>query len=588
MCKKLIYVISFMLILAMSSSALAVPCNWTDLGGDDDWCNLLNWDTGTVPIITDQAEINGAYNVEVSCDATTFRTFLTQSAQLTVKSGGKLSVTNRGWIGHAPGSNCTVTVESGGELATNSGLIWMIGQSGGEGHVNILPGGIVNCGNLWVARHAGGASSLTYDAGLASGDQAGMVIGSAGDATVNMLSGTLNNTGDLYLTQTGGSANLNLFGGVLTCGDLLIGTGDINVVVTDGVLEMAAGQAGELIAAIGNGGITSPGTVYVEDDGVNTTMYAIDHAFNPVPAPYRRSGVPASTYVEFDLPDPNGAGTVTCDLVFSTSAVPILDPNDNLDVIDPNTSVIASGITGIATSSTDVTSYMVVLDTYTWQVVVSDTSPNTDTWYSPVYDFTYANMFPIALINGHYKHDSYIPDHWADEDQYLDIQLSGTDSYDPDGGSITYLWTFDNNVTTTPALLDGSTTSTSPTPVIRVSGFAVETPGSPSGYNDCSNAYWVRLVVNDGTDDSVNDALKNIWMHCSSVNWCRYADASTWIPSEHPADFVDGRPTLYHNLDISPENGVPDKYDRFDCIIGMHDFVELSLNWLADFSSLTD
>jgi hypothetical protein len=54
MCRKLSYLISFVLVLCLVGDAQAVDQNWTGAGGDQFWSTAANWDTGTVPASADR------------------------------------------------------------------------------------------------------------------------------------------------------------------------------------------------------------------------------------------------------------------------------------------------------------------------------------------------------------------------------------------------------------------------------------------------------------------------------------------------------------------------------------------------------
>ena len=56
MCKKTVYLLSFVLVLGSVSSAADIA--WTDLGADHLWSNPENWDPVRVPTLTDEVLID--------------------------------------------------------------------------------------------------------------------------------------------------------------------------------------------------------------------------------------------------------------------------------------------------------------------------------------------------------------------------------------------------------------------------------------------------------------------------------------------------------------------------------------------------
>ena len=49
MFRKMICLVSFVLVLSLVGAVQAGAVNWTDQSGDHNWFTPENWDTGTVP-----------------------------------------------------------------------------------------------------------------------------------------------------------------------------------------------------------------------------------------------------------------------------------------------------------------------------------------------------------------------------------------------------------------------------------------------------------------------------------------------------------------------------------------------------------
>ena len=195
------------------------------------------------------------------------------------------------------------------------------------------------------------------------------------------------------------------------------------------------------------------GTLYVDDSVTTaglTSLFVIDHAFNPVPAPYTITGLEGDVgtiTLSYDAPEPNEiGGTVTCDVVFNT------EPNVTAGVLAGTEihSDLSGDQTGLAVPNGG---SLIIGQTYYWQVVVDDTEPGL--WYSPVWNFTHANRPPTAVMAGDGRFDSWIPDEWAVQE--LDVQLDGTGSSDPEGSALTYQWSIDVNNGDNNCTLDDAT-----------------------------------------------------------------------------------------------------------------------------------
>jgi hypothetical protein len=195
MCKKLIYPISFVLVLGLVCDVQAADVIWTDAGPDHLWSTPTNWDTGTFPTPADTAQIDmlpgpiianeGAVEVyEVSVGDTS-------SGALTV-DGGTLTTTEYIRVGRGAGSNGTLNMISG-TITIGANLI--LGQKG-HGTLNMAGGTITVGGTLQIARKPEATGHVNLDGGIIITNSIVMRrdIGSVG--TMDVTAGTLIINGD--------------------------------------------------------------------------------------------------------------------------------------------------------------------------------------------------------------------------------------------------------------------------------------------------------------------------------------------------------------------------------------------------------
>ena len=204
MCKKLIYFVSFVLVLSLVGDVQAATMTWTDAGPDDLWSTLTNWDSGTVPTSNDKAQISmlpGAIIANEGAVAKEVRIGVGDvgaTGALTV-DGGTLTEVRWFNIAHSNGTNGTLNMNSGAitvsdtlnvgrggssTLNMNGGTITVTGDfqialnAESTGHVN-LDGGIINAGNFVMRSKAGAVGTMDVRGGtlIIDGDQFSTVQG---------------------------------------------------------------------------------------------------------------------------------------------------------------------------------------------------------------------------------------------------------------------------------------------------------------------------------------------------------------------------------------------------------------------------
>jgi fibronectin-binding autotransporter adhesin len=168
---------------------------------------------------------------------------------LSVSGNGSITQTSAVSVGHASGSDGTLTVTGTSASLTGTGLV-IVGDQG-TGALNVENGGTVNLGvdNNNVGLLVGNASAVTGTT---------TVTGTGSSLTVN------SGTGDMVLGN-GGNAFLNIIaGGTVTDGSAFLGEGSTAAAGTVDVSGSGSAWTNNNTLYLGEGGT---GTVTVEDNG---------------------------------------------------------------------------------------------------------------------------------------------------------------------------------------------------------------------------------------------------------------------------------------------------------------------------------
>jgi hypothetical protein len=336
MFRKLIYLVSFVLVLYLVGNVQAANVIWTDAGPDHLWGTPANWDLGTLPSVEDAAKMGMLPGPTIVNEDVVVR-------QVWVGNGG---------IG-------ALTVD-GGTLAT-------------AGHLQL---GRTDHGTLYMI-------SGTVTAGDA------INVGNKASGTLNMIGGTIIINENLMIPQKNVTGHVNLDGGIIITSNLhmrptagSVGTMDVRA----GTLIIDGDELSKVQGYIDNGWITAygvQGTLHLDYDVTNkdkTTLKAT-HMLNPNPA-YGSSVAVTVNQLQWTLTEPNQpGGVVTCDVYFGT------DPD-----IETNPKVVI----GQAVESVSVT--LVPDTTYYWALDLYDSSISTTEPFmlGSIVTFTVENQPPIV------------------------------------------------------------------------------------------------------------------------------------------------------------------------------------------------
>jgi hypothetical protein len=385
MCRKLIYLISFVLLmLCLVGHVQAANVRWTDASGDHNWFTAGNWDP-CVPTTADIAWIGLLPGPTIVNDVNVvvYRIYIGENngvkGGLTV-DGGTLTVTSTFQLAYcSPGSPY---VGSAGTLNMNSGTITM--------------GGGFNLGQR-------GLGTLNMTGG-----------------TITVLASTLN-----IPESASGIGHMNLDGGIITVKDFKmrptlggIGTMDIG----GGTLIINGDKLSRVQGYIDSGWITAyggSGQLSLNYDTTKTTLTATGYRFNLNPA--NRSTVSTSLdKLQWTLPTSSTGGIVTCDVWFGTN--PDIESNPKV--------VIRQAVESVSVT-------LAPLTTYYWAIDLYDSNINGGTvrfYLSPIFTFNAVSNLPPTVNAG----DDVAT--WLVNGLRV-VQLNGSASDDGKLQPITFLWT---------------------------------------------------------------------------------------------------------------------------------------------------
>jgi len=373
MCKKLIYSISFVLVLGLAGSAMAQTYRDWDDGdpGDHLWSSPRNWNPDGLPTMIGSSnnrtriESGSGHGNYPILDATIFA----------VDPNG--AFTDRLYVGHLQGDGSTAK-------------LW------------VMDGAKLTIGDDLNIAYDDNSHGICYVSGRSTVIDIldGVKVGRRGDGTLAMTGGTINVAGTIEIPSTTTTKSLNighlqLDGGTINCAELVMrpdsyskGTMDVRA----GTLVINGDAVSTVQKYIDNGWITAydrngGGILHLDYNVTNSgkTTLKATHVLNPRPAD--GSSVSAGAgQLQWTLPEPNKpGGIVTCDVYFGTN--PTVEAN-------------AQVVTRQAVESVSVT--LVPLTTYYWALDLYDSSiSNTEPFMlSPIFTFDTMNQPPVVNAGG--------------------------------------------------------------------------------------------------------------------------------------------------------------------------------------------
>ncbi len=341
MFRKMICLVSFVLVLGLAGDVQAAKVTWTDTTGDHNWFTPTNWDSGTVPTSSDSVEIN------VSPGAT---------------------IANEGAVG----------------------LSLYLGAGGGTGGLTVNGGTFTTTGQVTVS-----IGTINMISGTITGAQV-LRVGRWGTATLNMTGGTIIATGELIIgVKPASIGHVNLDGGTISASGITMreeagSVGTMNI--TTGTLILDGNDLSTVRGFIDNGWITGydgNGMLLLDYDVTNEGKTTLTATHLLKPNPVDESTVsPGEVELSWTLPDPCVPGQpVLVDVYFT----------DDLELLQQFTDPAAIQVV----SKQNVTSCVVqtqIKTQYYWAVDTYVGDPN-DPVFGPIFRF-YTDNFPPEVDAG--------------------------------------------------------------------------------------------------------------------------------------------------------------------------------------------
>jgi hypothetical protein len=219
MCRKLIYLVSFVLVLHLVGDVRAADVTWTNASGDRLWSTPTNWDLGAPPTAADTVKIRmlpGPTVTSQDAIANIVQPAASSSTGSLTVDGGTLTITDRLVVAQNEGSN--------GTLNMISGTITMGGRFAvaryGTGTLNMTGGTITVGGTLQMPEMATATAQANLHGGIITANNIEMRV-TGGVGTIDIGAGTLIINGDTlstvqgyidngWITAYGGSGTLQL------------------------------------------------------------------------------------------------------------------------------------------------------------------------------------------------------------------------------------------------------------------------------------------------------------------------------------------------------------------------------------------
>jgi len=342
MCKKLICLVSVILVLSLVVDLQAVETHWTDNGLDQLFSTPENWSTGAFPTASDDMFVDAP-------DET----------------------------------HCIVTDGVDGQCGT-----LRVGNSGNTTNLDITGGTFTIKGGCYIGvDNPNGHGILNVSGGLFKSPD--MNLGLRATGTLNMTGGVIELGWDLKIPNNSGTGEAHLMGGTLKALNLSL-TSDLGSMdITAGTMILAGDDIATLQGYIDDGRLTAyggQGTFHIDYDVTNPgkTTVTASHPLSPVPMD---GGLvsPGEVALSWTLPDPCVPGeAVPVDVYFTDDYWALKN------FYDPASIQIASNqtIDSIAVDTVVKTRYYWAVDTYI--------GTPTDPVLGPIFSFLADNRPPAV------------------------------------------------------------------------------------------------------------------------------------------------------------------------------------------------
>jgi hypothetical protein len=434
MCKKVVYLISFVLVLVLAGIATSAEFQWDKGGTDNLWSVPENWDPDGLPTAADVARINtpGDANkciidssVAAECATVYVGTGGVGTCYLDM-TGGTLTSDGHIRVGD-PGDSNGIFIMSGGTATSTNGRLW-VGMNGTG--TFIMRGGELNIyEKVEIGKNASGIGVVYIEGGTVtfSGSSCDLEIGKYGSGTIYMTGGVMNLEDYIKLGQESGAGRLYLHGGIINAGNLrsvdqTSGEGFIDI--TEGMLVLPGDYTSVVNAFIDKGWL-----VGYDGVGIVDVNYLAD---------------PNETIVSGRMPDPELAWSPTPRNRTTVERGITLDWKPGVyagahnvyfgtDFNDVNEASLDNPLNVLVSPAQQETTYnpgiLNLGQTYYWRVdEVNDLDPNSP-WKGPVWQFIVVDYIVVDDFESYNE----IPDGepgsnlvyytWADG--YVDPSVNG-------------------------------------------------------------------------------------------------------------------------------------------------------------------
>ena len=400
MCKKLMFLISLVLVLSLVVNAPAATFTWDNGGEGNLWNVPENWEPDGLPTGADDARIedpNSNCLIDSSVAAECTNLYVESNSNLEM-TGGSLSMDGSLYVSNSNDSN-SVMIMSGGVASmgtingTTTGRLRVAYRGIGT---LIMTGGELNVyDKVEVGRQTDAVGYLyLYDGTINfSGNSSDLEIGNYGTGVIYLYGGVLNLEDRIKLGQSGGTGNIYLYGGTMNAGnmnglDQIAGNALIDI--TEGTLTFGSDRRSVVNDYINNGLLVGYGGL-----GILNVTYTTDPNQTTITA----SNLPPELA---SIPSPGNKKTVSRQVTLGWAPGMYAASHDVYFGTDPNAVNDANNVTGLwpeFKGNQDSNSFdpgpLELGQSYYWRIdEVNEADPNSP-WKGIVWEFTVVDYIVI-------------------------------------------------------------------------------------------------------------------------------------------------------------------------------------------------